>query len=282
MLGKPLNEIGTSHLTIAPYAKSALSLPCPVSPEWRVLPSVDAGSGMLVMIAVVLNRLSKDSMTTPGFGTNSYSEQHDLTPASAHPASAASEQRNNVPIMCAIAILIALMISGIVIWNDVRSTSQEVPVAGENSDTAVASEEPELEPKDSAAEEAPPITDAAADNDAAADASDVAAVPPGLTAAGWSDFPEARCQNRESMVFAAAGSDPNSHIVICESHDSLFYRGVWSSGAAFGPARGNGTDFSAAIVDPASGATTGSVLTIRGKDYAIDGDTGVFDVYWPK
>lgn len=233
------------------------------------------------MISVVLNRLSKDSMTTPGFGNNSFSEHPTPTPASALPASTASEQRNNVPIICAIAILIALTISGFIIWNDVRSTSQEVPTSGQSSDAAPMTMESETESGSDASED-DVSGKASASEDAPQDSADTADVPPGLTAAGWSDVPEARCQQGEEMVFAAASADDDSHIVICESKDSLFYRGIWSSGAAFGPAKGEGTDFSVAILDPTSGADTGSVLTIHSEHYDIDGKTGDFDVYWPK
>ena len=233
------------------------------------------------MISVVLNRLSKDPMTTRGFGNNSFSERPSPSPASALPASAPSEQRNNVPIICAIAILIALTISGIIIWNDVRSTSQEVPTSEPASATAPMTMESETESGADTGDngESGP---ASASGEAPQESAGNADVPPGLTAAGWSDVPEARCQQGEEMVFAAASVDDDSHIVICEDKDSLFYRGTWSSGAAFGPAKGEGTDFSVAILDPTSGADTGSVLTIRGGHYDIDGKSGDFDVYWPK
>ena len=232
------------------------------------------------MISVVLNRLSKDPMTTPGFGNNSSFERPSPSPASALPASDPSEQRNNVPIICAIAILIALTISGLIIWNDVRSTSQEVPTNGQSSDAAPMTMESETESDADTANDNEGETSSS--EEAPQDSSSIADVPPGLTAAGWSDVPEARCQQGEEMVFAAASADDDSHIVICESKDSLFYRGIWSSGAAFGPAKGEGTDFSVAILDPTSGADTGSVLTIRGEHYDIDGKAGDFDVYWPK
>lgn len=207
-------------------------------------------------------------MTTPGFGNNPLDGLQDHAPAPAAPVSETVEQRNLVPIICAIAILIALTISGFIIWNDVRSTSQTIPSENETQDSTSTpiKEESDSKTNSNVPEESTSALD----------------VPQGLTAGGWSDFPEARCQEREEMVFAAAGSDPDAHIVVCESKDSLFYRGVWSSGAAFGPAKGEGTEFSVAILDPTSGADTGSVLKIHGNSYDIDGDTGVFDVYWPK
>lgn len=220
-------------------------------------------------------------MSTPGFGTNHYAHKPP-TPASGQTQRPQSEQRNLVPIICAIAILIALLIAGIVIWNDVRSTSQASPEAGsatEQDPTRVSGAAPE----ETAAEEGTADDEETA-NEQAPETSldpDAADVPEGLTAAGWSDYPEARCQQGESMVFAAHGSDPDSHIVVCEKQDSLFYRGVWSSGAAFGPARGKGSSFSATILDPTSGDDTGSVLNIRGTDYDIDGEAGKFEDYWP-
>lgn len=226
-------------------------------------------------------------MSTPGFGTNHYAHKPP-TPASGQTQRPQSEQRNLVPIICAIAILIALLIAGIVIWNDVRSTSQASPEAGsatEQEPTRVGRAAPE----ETAAEEGTADDEEAAGDEEAADEQapetslnpDAADVPEGLTAAGWSDYPEARCQQGESMIFAAHGTDPDSHIVVCEKQDSLFYRGVWSSGAAFGPARGEGSSFSATILDPTSGDDTGSVLNIRGTDYDIDGEAGKFEDYWP-
>lgn len=220
-------------------------------------------------------------MSTPGFGTNHYANKPP-TPASGQTQRPQSEQRNLVPIICAIAILIALLIAGIVIWNDVRSTSQASPEAGsatEQDPTRVSGAAPE----ETAAEEGTADDEETANEQAPKTSlnPDAADVPEGLTAAGWSDYPEARCQQGESMVFAAHGSDPDSHIVVCEKQDSLFYRGVWSSGAAFGPARGEGSSFSAKILDPTSGDDTGSVLNIRGTDYDIDGEAGKFEDYWP-
>lgn len=220
-------------------------------------------------------------MSTPGFGTNHYANKPP-TPASGQTQRPQSEQRNLVPIICAIAILIALLIAGIVIWNDVRSTSQASPEAGsatEQDPTRVSGAAPE----ETAAEEGTADDEETANEQAPKTSlnPDAADVPEGLTAAGWSDYPEARCQQGESMVFAAHGSDPDSHIVVCEKQDSLFYRGVWSSGAAFGPARGEGSSFSATILDPTSGDDTGSVLNIRGTDYDIDGEAGKFEDYWP-
>lgn len=220
-------------------------------------------------------------MSTPGFGTNHYANKPP-TPASGQTQRPQSEQRNLVPIICAIAILIALLIAGIVIWNDVRSTSQASPEAGsatEQEPTRVGRAAPE----ETAAEEGTADDEETANEQAPKTSlnPDAADVPEGLTAAGWSDYPEARCQQGESMVFAAHGSDPDSHIVVCEKQDSLFYRGVWSSGAAFGPARGEGSSFSATILDPTSGDDTGSVLNIRGTDYDIDGEAGKFEDYWP-
>lgn len=215
-------------------------------------------------------------MTTPGFGTNPYEHK---TPAPGRPQQPQPEQRNLVPIICAIAILIALVISGAVIWNHVRSTSPENPSASHSSEQTPAPREEtspegtEEEDKEHASREEAPTTSASL---GAAD------VPEGLTAAGWSDYPDARCQEGEDMVFAAAGSDPDAHIVICEKQDSLFYRGMWSSGAAFGPARGAGSSYSASILDPTSGEDTGSVLTIRGSEYDIDGEAGAFTDYWPR
>lgn len=221
-------------------------------------------------------------MSTPGFGTNHYAHKPP-TPASGQTQRPQSEQRNLVPIICAIAILIALLIAGIVIWNDVRSTSQASPEAGsatEQEPTRVGRAAPE----ETAAEEGTADDEETANEQAPKTSlnPDAADVPEGLTAAGWSDYPEARCQQGESMVFAAHGSDPDSHIVVCEKQDSLFYRGVWSSGAAFGPARGKGSSFSATILDPTSGDDTGSVLNIRGTDYDIDGEAGKFEDYWPR
>ncbi len=215
-------------------------------------------------------------MTTPGIGTSPY--EH-TSPVHGGPQQTQPDQRNLVPIICAIAILIALLISGAVIWNHVRSTGQETPSTAESSEQAQSSAE-ETAPEDDEEED----TEGAPSEEAPeASASPGAAdVPEGLTAAGWSDYPEARCQQGEDMVFAAAGSDPVSHIVICEKQDSLFYRGVWSSGAAFGPARGEGSSYTASILDPTSGEDTGSVLTIRGTDYDIDGEAGAFEDYWPR
>ncbi|TRX48844.1 hypothetical protein FNY88_06930 [Corynebacterium guaraldiae] len=220
-------------------------------------------------------------MSTPGFGTNHYAHKPP-TPASGQTQRPQSEQRNLVPIICAIAILIALLIAGIVIWNDVRSTSQASPEAGsatEQETTRVGGAAPEESTlKEETADDEEAANEQAPETSLNPDAADV---PEGLTAAGWSDYPEARCQQGENMIFAAHGSDPDSHIVVCEKQNSLFYRGVWSSGAAFGPARGEGSSFSATILDPTSGDDTGSVLNIRGADYDIDGETGKFEDYWP-
>ncbi|QQU95347.1 hypothetical protein J3S22_01210 [Corynebacterium aurimucosum] len=231
-------------------------------------------------------------MTTPGFGTNHH-EHKTPTPVSGQSRQPQSEQRNLVPIICAIAILIALLIAGLVIWYDVRSTNQEPSGASATSEqTAPEENDPALQgpsPQDSAPKEgadadneeghAAAPSEQAPETTASAGAADV---PEGLTAAGWSDYPEARCQQGEDMIFAAHGTDPDSHIVVCEKQDSLFYRGVWSSGAAFGPAGGEGDSFSATILDPTSGDDTGSVLNIRGKDYDIDGEAGEFEDYWPR
>ena len=231
-------------------------------------------------------------MTTPGFGTHHY-EHKTPTSASGQSRQPNSEQRNLVPIMCAIAILIALLIAGLVIWYDVRSTNQEPSGASATSEQT-APEEDAPTPQGPSTQDSAPKEGADADNEedhaaapseqapettASAGAADV---PEGLTAAGWSDYPEARCQQGEDMIFAAHGTDPDSHIVVCEKQDSLFYRGVWSSGAAFGPARGEGDSFSATILDPTSGDDTGSVLNIRGTDYDIDGEAGEFEDYWPR
>lgn len=226
-------------------------------------------------------------MSTPGFGTNHYAHKPP-TPASGQTQRPQSEQRNLVPIICAIAILIALLIAGIVIWNDVRSTSQASPEASsatEQEPTRVGGAAPE---ETTLKEETADDKDAADDEEAANQQTpetslnpDAADDPEGLTAAGWSDYPEARCQHGENMIFAAHGSDPDSHIVVCEKQDSLFYHGVWSSGAAFGPAHGGGSSFSTTILDPTSGDDTGSVLNIRGTDYDIDGEAGKFEDYWP-
>lgn len=220
-------------------------------------------------------------MSTPGFGTNHYANKPP-TPASGQTQRPQSEQRNLVPIICAIAILIALLIAGIVIWNDVRSTSQASPEADsatEQETTRVGGAAPkETASKEGTADDEEAASEQAPETSLNPDAVDV---PEGLTAAGWSDYPEARCQHGENMIFAAHGSDPDSHIVVCEKQDSLFYRGVWSSGAAFGPAHGEGSSFSATILDPTSGDDTGSVLNIRGTDYDIDGEAGKFEDYWP-
>ncbi|HCT9181664.1 TPA: hypothetical protein OUB66_002580 [Corynebacterium aurimucosum] len=221
-------------------------------------------------------------MSTPGFGTNHYAHKPP-TPSSGQTQRPQSEQRNLVPTICAIAILIALLIAGIVIWNDVRSTSQASPEAGsatEQETTRVGGAAPEESTlKEETADDEEAANEQAPETSLNPDAADV---PEGLTAAGWSDYPEARCQQGENMIFAAHGSDPDSHIVVCEKQNSLFYRGVWSSGAAFGPARGEGTSFSATILDPTSGDDTGSVLNIRGTDYDIDGEAGKFEDYWPR
>lgn len=171
-------------------------------------------------------------MSTPGFGTNHYAHKPP-TPASGQTQRPQSEQRNLVPIICAIALLIALVIAEIVIWNDVRSTSQESPEAGsatEQEPTRVDGAAPE----ETILKEETADDEEAADDKEAADEQapktslnpDAADVPEGLTAAGWSEYPEARCQQGENMVFAAHGTDPDSHIVVCEKQDSLFYRGV--------------------------------------------------------
>lgn len=222
-------------------------------------------------------------MSTPGFGTNHYAHKPP-TPASGQTQRPQSEQRNLVPIICAIAILIALVIAGLVIWYDVRSTSQETSSASETSEQTAPQEEAAT-PEETAAQEDEETDDTQAPSEQAPGTSvsaGAADVPEGLTAAGWSDYPEARCQQGEDMIFAAHGTDPDSHIVVCEKQDSLFYRGVWSSGAAFGPARGEGDSFSATILDPTSGEDTGSVLNIRGTDYDIDGEAGEFEDYWPR
>lgn len=238
-------------------------------------------------------------MTNPGFGTNHH-EHETPPPAPGHSQQPQSEQRNLVPIICAIAILIALLIAGLVIWYDVRSTSQgtsgdSAPPEHTATQEEASSQEQAASPEDSASQGNREADDTEADDTEAPSkeapseqapqisaSTGVADVPEGLTAAGWSDYPEARCQQGEDMIFAAHGTDPNSHIVVCEKQDSLFYRGVWSSGAAFGPARGEGHSFSATILDPTSGEDTGSVLNVRGTDYDIDGEPGKFDDYWPR
>ena len=42
------------------------------------------------------------------------------------------------------------------------------------------------------------------------------------------------------------------------------------------------SSYTASILDPTSGEDTGSVLTIRGTDYDIDGEAGTFEDYWPR
>lgn len=283
LLGQPLHEVGISHCPIGPYVLGSMMLPCPNAPKWRVLKrgSVQCCKAGYATCCSLL--FSKDPMTTPGYGTNHH-EHKTPTPVSGQPRQPQSEQRNLVPIICAIAILIALVIAGLVIWYDVRSTSQQTSSASETSEQTAPQEEAAT-PEETAAQEDEEADDTQAPSEQAPGTSvsaGAADVPEGLTAAGWSDFPEARCQQGEDMIFAAHGTDPDSHIVVCEKQDSLFYRGVWPSGAAFGPARGEGDSFSATILDPTSGKDTGSVLNIRGTDYDIDGEAGEFEDYWPR
>ena len=283
LLGQPLHEVGISHCPIGPYALGSMMLPCPIAPKWRVLKRGSVRCCQAGYATCCSLPFSKDPMTTPGFGTTHH-EHKPPTPVSGQSRQPQSEQRNLVPIICAIAILIALVIAGLVIWYDARSTSQQTSSTSENSEQTAPQEEA-ASPEETAAQKDEETDEAEAPSEQAPGTSvsaGAADVPEGLTAAGWSDYPEARCQQGEDMIFAAHGTDPDSHIVVCEKQDSLFYRGVWSSGAAFGPARGEGDSFSATILDPTSGKDTGSVLNIRGTDYDIDGEAGEFEDYWPR
>ena len=71
-------------------------------------------------------------------------------------------------------------------------------------------------------------------------------------------------------------------IVVCENKDSLFYRSIWSIGAASGLVkRGR---HRVQRCNSRSYKLRGFRLSVQSppKNYDIDGDTGVTDVYWPK
>lgn len=262
-------------------------------------------------------------MTTPGFGTNPFSEPSTPTPPTPTPASAAPvpnpanqahqpRQRSLVPVVCAIAILLALVIAGVVIWNDVRSASQNQPggadsgaavaksftptSAPENVDSSAAQGAASQSPDTEASGPTPPAestvqrpspqpptirSSPAKKTTTRTPSQDSEDRPAGLAASGWSGQPGARCQYGEDMVFAAkSDSDPKAHIVICSKAGGLYYRGVWPKGAAFGPAKGGGDTFSVDVLNPENGNPSGLILSIHGNDYDIDGDAGTFDVHW--
>ena len=102
--------------------------------------------------------------------------------------------------------------------------------------------------------------------------------PAGLSAKGWDGIPGAQCNGGEA-VYAAKKSAPSAHIVICDEGSGLVYRGSWSSGPAVGTASGSGTSYTATFNNVSQLLINGSEFTIvpdsTSSDYS-QRDTGQF------
>ena len=210
-------------------------------------------------------------------------------------APAGQPSRNWVPILCILAVILAMLIGGGVVWADKKSDeAQQPPIAPAPPSTEVT-EEPVTTTEENVSGPTPTHVSASpAQNNLphyqqrqqprqqTHTTTQRADYPAGLSANGWDGIPGAQCNGGEA-VYAAKKSAPQAHIVICDEGTGLVYRGSWSSGPAVGTASGSGTSFTATFNDVSQLLINGGEFTIvpdsTSSDYS-ERDTGQFSTVW--
>lgn len=210
-------------------------------------------------------------------------------------APAAQPSRNWVPILCILAVILAMLIGGGVVWADKKSDEAQLPPVAPAPPSTEVTEEPVTNTEETASAPTPTrVASSPAQNNSphyqqrqqprqqTHTTTQHAAYPAGLSANGWDGIPGAQCNGGEA-VYAAKKSAPQAHIVICDEGSSLVYRGSWSSGPAVGTASGSGTSFTATFNDVSQLLINGGEFTIvpdsTSSNYS-ERDTGQFSTVW--
>lgn len=210
-------------------------------------------------------------------------------------APAARPSRNWVPILCILAVILAMLIGSGVVWADKKSDeAQQPPVALAPPSTEVSeepvttTEETESDPtptQDSsspAQNNSPRYQQRQQPRQQTHTTTQRKDYPAGLSANGWDGISGAQCNGGEA-VYAAKKSAPQAHVVICDEGSGLVYRGNWSSGPAVGTASGSGTSYTATFNDVSQLLINGSEFTIIPDSTSYDSsklDTGQFSTVW--
>lgn len=244
------------------------------------------------------NMYSSTQSQSPFGEQNPYTDpngRYQSTQPMGFTAPAAQPSRNWVPILCILAVILAMLIGGGVVWADKKSDeAQQPPVAPAPPSTevteepATTTEETESDPtptQDSsspAQNNSPRYQQRQQPRQQTHTTTQRTDYPAGLSANGWDGISGAQCNGGEA-VYAAKKSAPQAHIVICDESSGLVYRGNWSSGPAVGTASGSGTSYTATFNDVSQLLINGGEFTIipdsTSSDYS-ERDTGQFSTVW--